>query len=81
VVTGFVSNLFTSGEQFAGFQLRELDLNQLYSAFFSSDSGGDLMPRLDIVYAPAPVPEPSTLLLLGSGLVGLVGFGRKKFKK
>ena len=27
------------------------------------------------------VPEPSTLLLLGSGLIGLAGFGRKKFKK
>jgi hypothetical protein len=39
--------------------------------------------QIDFSYAEGvtPIPEPTTLLLLGSGLIGLAGYGKKKFFK
>jgi PEP-CTERM motif len=48
------------------------------SDFQSFEIGGVTQDINVTIGAAHPVPEPGTLLLLGSGLAGLVGIGRKK---
>ena len=39
------------------------------------------MDNFYIDQEPPPIPEPSTILLMSVGLIGLVGYGRKRSKK
>lgn len=46
-----------------------------------NDPGYLYLDDISVTPTNAPVPLPGTLMLMGSGLVGLVGYGRKRFKK
>lgn len=48
-------------------------------AVITGDPGGTSFVMDDLT--ATPVPEPGTLLLLGSGVLGVVGYGLRTFRK
>jgi probable HAF family extracellular repeat protein len=56
--------------------------NTGYIVGYMEDAGGDYDAfRLDPESSPPPVPEPGTLSLVGFGLLGLVGYRRRRTAK
>ena len=64
----------------------EMPSSEMYMGFTGATGGASnrqYVDNVEITGTPAvpPVPEPSTMLLLGFGLIGLAGITRKKRKK
>jgi hypothetical protein len=73
-VTSFVQGGVSEGNAFSGFLFKAVSQDTLVGFASSEHESPTLRPVLDVQFTP--IPEPSTLILLGIGTLGLVGCGR-----
>lgn len=75
-VADYSADIFSFGSSFSGRYVRF----DLVGGYQGSSFPFGAVGEVAFSTGSAPIPEPGTMMLLGSGLVGLAGWGRKKFR-
>ena len=70
----------TEGAKYYGF-LSDVGIEKLIVRDYDGDSNLANWSYDNVSRSSTSVPEPATMLLLGTGFVGIAGLGRKKYKK